>query len=113
MYRRDRPDDWGGVATSIGPGLDWKLLHKAKDCEALFVEIDLELNGTCKKESLVVGAAYRLPSSSLEYIDCLCNVINPKRAGLFGPISQPGGGGFRPPPLRSRKPINETSSVWY
>ena len=25
--------------------------------------------------------------------------INPKRAGLFGPISQPGGGGgFRPPP---------------
>ena len=32
--------------------------------------------------------------------------LNPKRAGLFGPISQPGGG-FRPP--RSRKPIDETS----
>ena len=38
--------------------------------------------------------------------------FNPKRARLFGPISQPGGGGgFRP--LRSRKPIDETSSVWY
>ena len=24
--------------------------------------------------------------------------FNPKRAGLFGPISQPGGDGFRPPP---------------
>ena len=24
--------------------------------------------------------------------------FNPKRAGLFGPISQPGGG-FRPPPI--------------
>ena len=31
--------------------------------------------------------------------------INPKRAGLFWPISQPrGGGGFRPPPLK----ISET-----
>ena len=36
---------------------------------------------------------------------------NPKRAGLFGPISQPGGG-FSPP-LRSRKPIDKTSSVWH
>ena len=38
--------------------------------------------------------------------------LNPKRAGLFWPISQPEGGGFCPP-LRSRKPIDETSSVWY
>ena len=75
VYRRDRPDGWGGVAIGIGPGLDGKLLHEAKDCEALFVEIDLELNGTCRRESLVVGAAYRPPSSSLEYMDCLCNVI--------------------------------------
>ena len=37
-------------------------------------------------------------------------VLNPKRAGLFGPISQPGGG-FRP--SRSQKPIDETLSVWY
>ena len=36
--------------------------------------------------------------------------VNPKRAGFFGPISQPGGG-FHPP--RSRKPIDEISSVWY
>ena len=27
-------------------------------------------------------------------------VFNPKRAGLFWPISQPMGGGFRPPPLK-------------
>ena len=31
------------------------------------------------------------------WIKCLSS-FNPKRAGLFGPISQPGGGGFRPPP---------------
>ena len=37
-------------------------------------------------------------------------IFNPKRAGLFGPISQPGG---HPPPLRSCNPIDETSSVWY
>ena len=36
--------------------------------------------------------------------------LNPKRAGLFGPISQPGNSA---PPPRSRKPIDETSSVWY
>ena len=42
----------------------------------------------------------------------LSNLLNPKRAGLFWPISQPEGGKFRPP-LRSRKPIDETSSVWY
>ena len=35
--------------------------------------------------------------------------INPKRAGLFGPISQPGGGADSV----SRKPIEEISSVWY
>ena len=40
----------------------------------------------------------------------IANMLNLKRAGLFGPISQPGG--FRPPP-RSRKPIDEISSVWY
>ena len=38
--------------------------------------------------------------------------FNPKRAGLFGPISPPGGGGFRPP-LVSRKRIDELSCVWY
>ena len=33
-----------------------------------------------------------------------CQSFNPKRAGLFWPISQPEGGGFRPPPLK----ISET-----
>ena len=64
VYMKDRPDDWGGVAIGTGPGLDGKLLHKAKDCEALFVEIDLELNGTCRRESLVV-AAYRPQAQAL------------------------------------------------
>ena len=31
------------------------------------------------------------------YVDRICK-INPKRAGLFGPISQPGGGGQILPP---------------
>ena len=38
--------------------------------------------------------------------------FNPKRAGLFGPISQPGGGADSAPPKMS-KTIDETSSVWY
>ena len=38
--------------------------------------------------------------------------LSPKRAGLYGPILQRGGGGDSAP-LRSRKPIDETSSVWY
>ena len=53
--------------------------------------------------------------SRLDYIlvsSNLANNVNPKRDGLFGPISQPGDG-FRPPPPRSRKPIDKTSSVWY
>ena len=36
------------------------------------------------------------------YLSCVIRAnkaINPKRAGLFGPISQPGGGGFRPPKI--------------
>ena len=37
-------------------------------------------------------------------------LLNPKRAELFIPISQPGGW-ILPP--RSRKPIDEISSVWY
>ena len=40
-------------------------------------------------------------------------VLNPKRTGLFWPISQPEGGGADSAPLRSRKPIDETSSVRY
>ena len=79
VYRRDRPDGWGGVAIGIGPGIDGKLLHEAKDCEAIFIEIDLKQNGTHRhrgeSESLIIGAAYRPPSSSAEYMDCLSNVI--------------------------------------
>ena len=40
-------------------------------------------------------------------------ILNPKRAGLFGPISQPEGGGADSAPLRSQKPIDEISSLWY
>ena len=39
--------------------------------------------------------------------------FNPKRAGLFWPISQPRGGRIPPPPLRSRKPIKHTISLTF
>ena len=32
------------------------------------------------------------------FLSNLLKIINPKRAGLFGPISQPGGGRIPPPP---------------
>ena len=55
---------------------------------------------------VLVVRSYTLIGIRLRYLR-----FNPKRAGLFGPISQPGGGDSAP--LRSRKPIDETSSVWY
>ena len=38
--------------------------------------------------------------------------LNPKRAGLFW-THLTAGGGADSAPLRSREPIDETSSVWY
>ena len=46
-----------------------------------------------------------------EHRICIVLSLNPKRAGLFGPISQLGW--VDSAPLRSRKSIDETSSVWY
>ena len=44
------------------------------------------------------------------YIEKLPEItLNPKRAGLFGPISRPGGADSAP--LRSRKLIDEISSM--
>ena len=45
VYRRDRFDGWGGVAIAVGPGLNGKLLYSGEECEAIFVEIDLQLKG--------------------------------------------------------------------
>ena len=77
VYRRDRADGWGGVAIGVGPGLDSKLLHSAPDCEAIFIEIDLYLKNSQRSnpKSLIVGAAYRPPGSTPDYMNCLSKTI--------------------------------------
>ena len=42
--------------------------------------------------------AYYINIQGDKYYSLLENKFNPKRAGLFGPISQPGGGRIPPPP---------------
>ena len=69
----------GGVAIAVGPGLNGKLLCTGRECEIIFVEVDLQCRGAYARDtrsaSLVVAAAYRPPNSGPEYMDSLCNEI--------------------------------------
>ena len=74
LFRRDRSDGYGGVAVAVSRSFDAKHLHTAEDCEALFVELDVTTNKR-QKESLIVGAVYRPPSSRDDYMESLCSNI--------------------------------------
>ena len=55
------------------------------------------------------GCSIKFVVSNLKIIN---SSLTLKEPGFLDPSHSRGGGGFRPP-LRSRKPIDETSSVWY
>ncbi len=89
VFRRDRPDGYGGVAICLGEGVwcvaicrgegvEGKLLHTAKDSEAIFVQ--LELNN---KESLIIGGVYCPPKSNDKYMADLCKSIKDKHKKSF------------------------------
>ena len=76
VFRRDRPDGYGGVIIGIGPGLDGKLLLSAVDCETIFVKIDLKYNNKARPdEPLIIGACYRPTNRDVKYMDRLCSTI--------------------------------------
>ncbi|XP_041457324.1 uncharacterized protein LOC121409459 [Lytechinus variegatus] len=74
LFRRDRSDGYGGVAVAISRSFDAKHLHTADDCEALFIELNITANRS-RKESIIVGAVYRPPSSRNDYMESLCTNI--------------------------------------
>lgn len=74
LFRRDRSDGYGGVAIAISRSFDAKHLHTADDCEALFIELNITVNKG-RKESVIVGAVYRPPSSRDDYMESLCTNI--------------------------------------
>ena len=62
-----------------------------------------------KKTKVVISGCQ--PKLNLSVI---CHNLTLKEPGFLDPSHSPGGGGgVDSAPLRSRKPIDETSSVWY
>ncbi|XP_072181424.1 uncharacterized protein [Diadema setosum] len=70
VFRKDRADGYGGVLIAINKRYTCEHIPSRSECEALFTELPLRGNKT-----LIVGALYRPPSSSLQYTDDLCNEI--------------------------------------
>ena len=64
-----------------------------------------------KKETFTLSHIHSLIHTLPPTQKCIL-VLTLKEPGFLDPSHSRGGGGFRPP-LRSRKPIDETSSVWY
>ena len=64
------------------------------------LEVTKKSNNLCIhfKAKLITCILKRGRKQIWQAISCIMHSLNPKRAGLFGPISQPGGG-FRPPKI--------------
>ena len=80
VYRKDRPDGYGGVLLGIHSSLNSHEIKVATDTEFVTAKI---LSG---KQSIVVGLFYRPPSNDQGYMDrlteaitCLCK-SDPKAA---------------------------------
>ena len=73
----------------------------------------------CGKTEFTINLLETEYKQLFKYIIIICptwrynqTYLTLKEPGFLDPSHSRGGGGFRPP-LRSRKPIDETSSVWY
>lgn len=70
IYRRDRRDVFGGVLVAMKADIMSDHLDVEINTESVYTSITLE-----KGKQLIVGALYRPPSSSIEYMDNMCTTL--------------------------------------
>jgi hypothetical protein len=70
IYRRDRRDGFGGVLIAVKADIVSEHLDVEINTESVYTSITLE-----KGKQLIVGALYRPPSSSIEYMDNMCTTL--------------------------------------
>ena len=73
IYRRDRRDGFGGVLVEVKADIVSDHLDVEINTESVNTSIALE-----KGKQLIVGALYRPPSSSIEYMDNMCTTRHKK-----------------------------------
>jgi hypothetical protein len=70
IYRRDRREGFGGVLIAVKADIVSDHLDVEINTESVYISITLE-----KGKQLIVGALYRPPISSIEYMDKLCTTL--------------------------------------
>ena len=70
VHRKDRPDGFSGVLIGVRSDFICDRIDISSTTESVYISLALE-----KGRQLIVGALYRPPSSSVDYIDCMCNEI--------------------------------------
>ena len=70
VYRKDRSDGYGGVLIAIKKMFIAEQISYNGNCEAIFIKLLLD-----GRKTLIIGSAYRPPSSSSEYMEDLCSAI--------------------------------------
>ena len=71
VFRRDRPDGYGGVFLACSKDFCWQSIPIKSSCDAEVVAFKLEL----KNSLLIVIGVYRPPNSDLIYLQSLCQTI--------------------------------------
>ena len=73
IYRKDRPDGWGGVLVAVRKTLISHQIQTNPDAEAVLVSIQTKN----KSSRLIVGSLYRPPSAtSQQYTESLLSVVD-------------------------------------
>ena len=70
IYRKDRKDGFGGVLIAISADIISENLNITTDTESVYASVTLDTS-----MKLIIGALYRPPSSSVEYMDNMCTTI--------------------------------------
>ena len=70
VIRKDRSDVYGGVLIALKKEFVFEHLSSSHECEAAFIKLPLD-----KRKALIIGAMYRPPSSSPQYMDELCSAV--------------------------------------
>ena len=70
VIRKDRSDGYGGVLIALKQEFTFEHLTSKRDCESVFIKLPLQ-----RRKALIIGAVYRPPSSSQQYLDSLCSEV--------------------------------------